>query len=338
MPFDVADFPGASSADRAASRRGRRPVAAWLFVVAGMTLAMIGLGGATRLTGSGLSIMEWAPIMGAVPPMSEAEWHRLFDLYKRIPQFALINSDFQMADFQRIFWLEWLHRFWGRLIGAAFALPMLWFWAMGRLPRRMVPKLFGILALGGLQGAVGWIMVASGFEPDATAVSPYRLVVHLGLGIALFAAVLWVGMTMLEPRASQTLGGEAARSWAKRTAWLLVATMLAGGFVAGTKAGLDYNTFPLMDGRLVPDGYWARSPLWLNLTENIAAVQFNRSRFGSAPARPPTRCRAVRCVGWPPRSPRNTRWAWPPCWPRCPSSLAPCTRSAPRWRCRRCSR
>ncbi len=275
MPFDVRDFPGAPPEDRAAGRRNRRLVAGWLFAMCGMILVMIALGGATRLTGSGLSIMEWAPLSGALPPTSDAEWQRLFGLYKQIPQYALLNEGIGLDGFKRIFWLEWTHRLWGRLIGLAFLLPLATFWVTGRIERRLRPRLALIFVLGGLQGAVGWFMVASGFLPNSTAVSPYRLVVHLALALTLYAALLWTALTVLRPYPRAPAGS----AWLRRlvgTAVALVAlTILAGGFVAGIHAGLDYNTFPLMGGRLVPSGYAALHPLALNWTENVAAVQFD---------------------------------------------------------------
>jgi cytochrome c oxidase assembly protein subunit 15 len=237
---------------------------------------MVALGGATRLTGSGLSIMEWAPLSGALPPMNEAEWNRLYDLYRTIPQYQLVNQGFGLAGFKQIFWLEWLHRLWGRLIGLAYLLPLLWFCARGRIPKGYGPRLTLLFFLGGLQGAVGWFMVASGFEADRTAVSPYRLVAHLGLALVLYGAILWTAMSLLRHGAPPP-PAEAApvRRRAQVAAWLAIAAMLAGGLVAGLRAGLDYNTFPLMDGRLVPAGYGSLSPWWQNLVANIAAVQFN---------------------------------------------------------------
>lgn len=282
MPFDVGDFPGASSSDRAASRRNRRIVATWLFVVAAMIVVMVGLGGATRLTGSGLSIMEWAPLRGTLPPMSQAEWERLFRLYQQIPQYSLVNADFQLADFKDIFWLEWFHRLWGRLLGVAFLGPMIWFWATGRLTRAMLPRLGALFVLGGLQGAVGWFMVASGFFADATTVSPYRLVIHLSLALVLLAAIVWTGLTLLEPDARRPGAPRWLGTTARTLCVLLGLTILAGGFVAGLRAGLDYNTFPLMDGHVVPDGYAKLQPFLLNLTENIAAVQFNHRLLATA--------------------------------------------------------
>src|ERR1700761_1866905 len=199
MPFDVHDFPDATRMDRAATRQSRRLVAIWLFTLAAMILVMIVLGGATRLTGSGLSIMEWAPLMGALPPTTDAEWQRLFALYQKIPQYSLINDGFGLAGFKHIFWLEWTDRLWGRLIGVVFLLTMLSLWATARIERRLLPRLGLLFALGGLQGAVGWFMVASGVLPDTTAVSPYRLVIHLVLALTLYAAIVWTGLSALYP-------------------------------------------------------------------------------------------------------------------------------------------
>ena len=165
MPFDDRDFPNLPRGERAISPHSRRLVAIWLYSVAFMILIMVALGGATRVSGAGLSIMEWAPIMGAIPPLTEAEWHRLYALYQQIPQYSALNDGFGLAGFQRIFWLEWAHRFWGRLIGAAFLVPLVWFWLTGRLERRLLPKLVGFFVLGGLQGAVGWFMKIRVAEP-----------------------------------------------------------------------------------------------------------------------------------------------------------------------------
>jgi cytochrome c oxidase assembly protein subunit 15 len=251
-----------------------------LFVVCGMILVMIGLGGATRLTGSGLSIMEWAPFRGALPPMSEAEWQRLFSLYQQIPQYSLVNEGFGIEGFKQIFWLEYLHRLWGRLIGFAFFLPLLWFWARGVFApgqelRWLRMRLLGLLLLGGAQGGVGWFMVASGFEADRTAVSPYRLVVHLMLALSLYAAILWTGLSVIRPERALGENTKVVRRLLLATCIMVTLTILAGGFVAGTHAGLSYNTFPLMDGQLVPPGYGQMTPFWRNLTENIATVQFD---------------------------------------------------------------
>lgn len=279
MPFDARTFPALSPAERG-DRSNPRAVALWLLSVAALIWIMVAIGGATRLTGSGLSIMEWAPISGTLPPLSEAEWQRLYDLYRTIPQYQLLNAGFGIEGFKRIFWLEWLHRFWGRLIGLAYLLPFLWLWWRGAIPRALMPRLWLLFALGGLQGAIGWFMVASGFEAHRTAVSPYRLVLHLSMAFVLFGLVTWTALGLLRPAperlATET---EARRGKVRRQVqavfWLAAATMLAGGFVAGIRAGFSYNSFPLMDGRLVPSGYLDLEPIWKNLTANVAAVQFN---------------------------------------------------------------
>jgi cytochrome c oxidase assembly protein subunit 15 len=275
MPFDspTAD-PHAANASRAVAR--------WLLLVAALVWVMVALGGATRLTGSGLSIMEWAPLSGALPPLSDAEWNRLYDLYRTIPQYQLVNQGFGLEGFKQIFWLEWIHRFWGRLIGLVYVAGLAWFWLRGRIPAGYRGRLLLLLALGGLQGAVGWFMVASGFEADRTAVSPYRLVIHLGLAFLLFGVLVWTAMTLLRPQPEAKPVPPSLRRLVHATAGLAVLAMLAGGFVAGIRAGFDYNTFPLMEGRLVPRGYWVLDPLWKNFTANIPAVQFNHRLLATA--------------------------------------------------------
>jgi cytochrome c oxidase assembly protein subunit 15 len=284
MPFDDL-HPASPRATPAAPRAAgdSRSIALWLLAVAGMVWVMVAIGGATRLTGSGLSIMEWAPLSGTLPPLTEREWNRLYDLYRSIPQYELVNRGFGLEGFKQIFWLEWGHRLWGRLIGLAYALPLAWFWLRGSIPAGLKPRLLLLLALGGMQGAVGWFMVASGFEADRTTVSPYRLVVHLGLALVLYAALLWTALNLLRNKgeALPEPARGSLRRQVKAAVWLVVATLLAGGFVAGMRAGLDYNTFPLMDGRLVPEGYWRLSPAWTNLTTNIATVQFNHRLLAS---------------------------------------------------------
>ena len=275
MPFDVRDFPGAPPEDRAAGRRNRRLVASWLFSVAGMILVMVVLGGVTRLTGSGLSIMEWAPVSGILPPLNHADWEKLFRLYQQIPQYAALHQGFGLDGFRHIFWLEWIHRLWGRLIGLAFLIPLAWFWSTGRLEKRLRPWLVFLFVLGGLQGAVGWFMVSSGFFPDSTSVEPYRLVIHLALALVLYAAIVWTGLTVLRPTPMHRPQAYRLRPFAFACCGLLAMTIVAGGFVSGTHAGLDYNTFPLMAGQLVPADYARLSPFLRNLTENIAAVQFD---------------------------------------------------------------
>ena len=293
MPFDVDQTKFGHAALRA--QRDRRAVALWLFGLCAMILVMVTLGGATRLTGSGLSIMEWAPLRGTLPPLSDAEWQRLYALYQQIPQYALINHGFGIDGFKGIFWLEWAHRLWGRLMGVAFFLPLVWFAWRGAIGRTLAVRLCGLLALGGLQGAVGWFMVASGFAANTTAVSPYRLVIHLCLALTLYAAILWTALSVWR-EANGGIGTPVParlRTALRGVCAALALTIIAGGFVAGLKAGLTYNTFPLMDGRLVPDGYGTLTPLLRNWTENVAAVQFNHRLLATV-----TGLFTLAVVGW----------------------------------------
>ncbi|MBK1698877.1 heme A synthase [Rhodovibrio salinarum] len=268
----------AASSDRADRRvpnqAGDRAVGLWLLSVAVMIFAMAVIGAITRLTESGLSIMEWAPISGTLPPLSHDEWERLFALYKTIPEYQQINRGMSLADFKEIFWWEWIHRLWGRLIGAVFAGGFLILLFRRKISRALTPHLIAMFALGGLQGLVGWYMVASGFA-ERTDVSQYRLAAHLGLALAIYAYVLWITFGLLAPAPAQSDGARALRTGLRAFAGLLAATILAGALVAGINAGLTYNTFPKMAGEWVPSGYWIREPTWANPFENPAAVQFN---------------------------------------------------------------
>src|SRR5260221_4938300 len=252
---------------RPAADANRRAVAAWLIACAAMIFLMVVLGGVTRLTESGLSITEWQPITGILPPLSEAAWQAEFAKYRDIPQFQLVHAWMSLDDFKAIFFWEWLHRLWGRLIGVAFAVPFLWFVLRRRVPPGLAPRLAFILVLGGMQGVLGWVMVKSGLV-DRVEVSQYRLVAHLGLALIIYAALLWTAMDLLRPELLRPGAGAAPptgplHAAAGAVAALVFVTMLAGGFVAGLNAGLTYNTFPLMDGRLVPEGYLQLSPWWL---------------------------------------------------------------------------
>ena len=251
----------------------RRAVAAWLVGVAAMIFLMVVIGGVTRLTESGLSITEWQPITGAVPPLTEADWQHEFELYQRIPEAQTVHSGMTLAEFKQIFFWEYLHRLWGRLIGVVFAVPLIWFALRRRLPGGFGPRLAGIFGLGALQGAVGWWMVASGLV-DRTDVRQYRLVAHLGLALVIYAAIVSTALDLLAP-ARPGIAPAALRRLATALALLAFVTILSGGFVAGLNAGLTYNTFPLMDGRLFPAGYFVERPWWLNWFENVTAVQFN---------------------------------------------------------------
>jgi cytochrome c oxidase assembly protein subunit 15 len=266
QPISDHTIPGQRPADRHA-------VALWLFVCCAMIFAMVVIGGITRLTESGLSIVEWQPIGGAVPPLSHADWQHLFDEYRASPQYHLLNQGMDLAGFQTIFWWEYVHRLWGRLIGFVFLVPLVWLAITGRMARGMILPLSGFFLLGAVQGAIGWWMVASGLDAGPF-VSPYRLSFHLGFALALYGAMLWVALDLWRapaPPAPPSL---------RRAALLLLAlvfvTLLAGGFVAGSHAGLIYNEFPAMGDRLVPPDY--RNPAlswWRNAFETPAAIQLH---------------------------------------------------------------
>ncbi len=253
-----------------------RAIAVWLLVCCAMIFAMAVIGAITRLTESGLAIMEWAPVTGALPPLSTAEWERVFAIYRQIPEYTELNRDMTLTEFKTIFWWEYVHRLWGRAIGVVFLAPFLWFLLRGRIRRALAPHLVVMFLLGGLQGALGWYMVASGFA-ERTDVSQYRLVAHLGAAVAIYLYILWVALRLLLPKleASPDPRARSLRRLLVALAALALATLASGGFVAGTNAGLVYNTFPLMDGELVPSGYSLMAPWVLNLFENEIAVQFN---------------------------------------------------------------
>jgi len=280
-PRLMSTFAAQSSATPTAERtvHGRKPARAvglWLLVCCAMVLAMAVIGAITRLTESGLSIMEWAPLSGALPPLSQAEWERLFALYQQIPEYQQVNAWMDLEAFKTIFWWEYIHRLWGRLIGVVFAVPLAWFWLRGRIDRPLGRKLLVALALGAAQGALGWFMVASGFA-ERTDVSQYRLTAHLLLALAIYGYLFWLALSVLWPRPERSRDG--AAPLLRRALWGLLAlvsiTIASGGFVAGLNAGLTYNTFPLMDGELIPRGYALMTPWTANLFENVTAVQFN---------------------------------------------------------------
>jgi heme a synthase len=256
----------------------RAPIAYWLFVCAAMVFAMVVLGGVTRLTESGLSIVEWRPATGFLPPLSSAEWQALFDKYQLTPEFQKRNFWMGLADFQSIFWLEFIHRVWGRVIGIVFLVPFLYFLARGRIGRRLGTHLGVIFLLGAAQGFLGWYMVKSGLvqRPD---VSQYRLAAHLALALAIYGYLIWIGLGLRAARAPRTPpdapGRAAGLAAAARgvVAWISL-TVIAGAFVAGLDAGHVFNTFPLMDGRLVPRELFHMVPWPVNFFENAATVQF----------------------------------------------------------------
>jgi cytochrome c oxidase assembly protein subunit 15 len=251
-------------------------VAIWLFACCALVFAMVVIGGVTRLTHSGLSITEWQPIVGTLPPLGDAQWQDAFAKYQRTPEYRQVNSGMTLAGFKGIFWWEYFHRLLGRAIGVVFLLPLLWFGLRRRIPRDHAWTLAGIFVLGGLQGAMGWYMVRSGLVDDPR-VSQFRLTAHLGLALVIFASMLWVGLSIACPQRAVLAAPpqRAARRHARALVALVFLMALTGGFVAGLRAGFAYNTFPLMNGALVPPEILMIDPWWKNFFWNMATVQFD---------------------------------------------------------------
>lgn len=249
-----------------------RPVAIWLFIVAAMVFAMVVVGGATRLTDSGLSITQWKPIMGALPPMSEQAWRESFELYKKIPQYQLVNPDMNLDGYKGIFWWEWAHRLLGRTVGVAFAIPFVVFLIRRDIPRRLIARCAIMLGLGGLQGLVGWWMVSSGLS-ERVSVAPERLMIHLGLALALFIVLIWTALDAWSgsPRVEER---SAWRGWGLAFLGAVFFQSLLGALVAGNDAGLVYNDWPLMNGGFFPADYLGKS-FWGTLAHSQGAVQLH---------------------------------------------------------------
>ena len=266
----IADY-ASSTPGRDRLLRNRAQVRFWLYVVLVVLFALILVGGATRMTGSGLSITEWKPIHGVIPPLNEAEWQEEFLKYQQIPQYEKINHGMSLGEFKFIFWWEWAHRLLARGVGFLFAIPLVFFLAMRRIEQGLLPKLAGILALGGLQGAIGWWMVVSGLV-ERVNVSQYRLATHLTIASLIFMATMVVARG-LAPH-SQAPAGRRTQRWAGILALLVVVQIYLGGLVAGLHAGLSYTTWPLMDGRIVPDDLLLLEPVWRNFFESPKTVQF----------------------------------------------------------------
>ncbi len=258
------------------SAHRNRMIAFWLFACAALVFAMITIGAITRLTESGLSITEWKPVTGALPPLDAAQWQRSFDLYRQSPEFQKKHFWMELADYKKIYFWEWLHRLLGRLIGIAYALPFVAFLACGWIEKRDRLKLGALFALGGMQGAMGWYMVKSGLV-DIPAVSHFRLAAHLGLALVIYALMVWHGLGFLR-RGAATMQPESLPPGLlvhlRVFLGIVALTICWGAFVAGLDAGLIYNTFPLMNGHVVAPDAFALTPAWLNVLENPAAVQF----------------------------------------------------------------
>ena len=249
-----------------------RPVRIWLYAMAAFVLLMVVVGGITRLTESGLSITSWKPISGTIPPLTDADWQAEFEAYQQIPQYEVNNSWMTVDDFKVIFFWEYVHRLLGRLLGVLFAVPFLVFLVQKRFTPQLAWPLFGLFLLGGFQGALGWWMVSSGLT-ELTSVSQYRLAAHLTAASLLFIALVYVPRT-LEP--GRVTGRVESRNvwWASILLALIILQIAAGAFVAGIDAGMGYNTWPLMDGAIIPDGLGVMQPLWRNIFENALTVQF----------------------------------------------------------------
>jgi cytochrome c oxidase assembly protein subunit 15 len=253
----------------------RKAVGVWLLAIAVIILAMVTIGGLTRITGSGLSITEWDPIMGAVPPLSDAQWADAFAKYQKIPQYILENRGMSLEAFKGIFWWEWTHRFLGRFLGVAFFLPFLWFAWKGAIRKSDWPRMLLLFVLGGLQGFIGWWMVQSGLETRVS-VSQYRLAIHLGAALLLLIAILWIALEYLRDLKSPPKPATKPIIFIA----LIYVQMLLGALVAGLHAGLIYNTWPDMDGRVFPEDPFFSAPWWINFFENPGLSQFDH-RIGA---------------------------------------------------------
>jgi len=254
-----------------------RAIMRWLIVCLFLIFAMVILGGVTRLTGSGLSMVNWHPIHGALPPMTQSEWLEEFGHYQQSPEYQKVNRNMNIGEFKSIFWFEYSHRLLGRMIGLVFLLPFLYFWWRKQIKPGLTPKLLIMFCLGGLQGLLGWYMVKSGLVNNPQ-VSQYRLTAHLSSAILIYGFILWVILDLARDKAYLSMASSGISTWRRWSmglmAWLLL-TIMSGGFVAGLDAGLIYNTFPLMGGEWIPEGVGALTPWYLNLFENRVTVQFD---------------------------------------------------------------
>lgn len=274
----------AETAPRPARRDCRRAIAIWLGVLFTLVVAMIVVGGLTRLTGSGLSITEWRPVTGALPPMNAAGWEAEFEKYRATPQYELANRGMSLAEFRFIYWWEWGHRQLGRIVGLVWAAGFLWFWLRRRLPPGWPPRLLALGALGGLQGAIGWWMVASGLTGEMTRVASYRLAVHLGLAFLILGLIAWymlrLGRSEADLLQARRQRSAAMMRWGSVLVAVAFVQIILGALVAGIDAGRSYTDWPLMGGEVFPSAAFAYTPAWTNLLENPALVQFNHRLLG----------------------------------------------------------
>jgi heme a synthase len=254
----------------------QKPIAIWLLACCILVFAMVVVGGVTRLTESGLSIVEWQPIVGTMPPLGQKDWDELFEKYHQTPQYKKVNLGMSLDEFKGIFWWEYFHRLLGRVIGLAFFIPFLYFVVKRAIDRPLGLKLTGIFLLGGLQGAMGWYMVKSGLV-DNPHVSQYRLTAHLGLAFLIYATMFWVALELLSPTVPSygNIRLRALRRFSVAITSLIFIMILSGGFVAGIRAGFAYNTFPLMNGHFIPPEIFMLEPWYRNFFDNMATVQFD---------------------------------------------------------------
>ena len=255
-----------------------RQIAAWLTLCAVVIFGMIILGGVTRLTNSGLSMVEWRPLMGVIPPLSEQAWLETFEKYKQYPEYQKINRGMSLDGFKEIFMYEYLHRVLGRIIGVLFFFPMVYFALKKKVKPGLMPKLWTLFILGGCQGLLGWYMVKSGLV-DRPDVSQYRLTAHFGLAVIIYGYMLWLILDLVFPRGGAVGAVVSLQRWGLGLVGLVYLMMLSGGLVAGTNAGFAYNTWPLMGSSFIPPGLYSDDPAWLSAFEDITTIQFNHRMF-----------------------------------------------------------
>lgn len=251
-------------------KKENRPIIIWLLSGCLLIFIMVAIGGMTRLTHSGLSMVEWT-LFGSTPPATDAAWQDMFEKYKQYPEYQLVNFNFSLEEFKRIFWWEYIHRMFGRFIGLVFIIPFLWFWIKGKLSSSLKPKLVFLLCLGGFQGLLGWYMVKSGLIQDPD-VSHYRLAMHLTTAFLTFSYTFWLALGLIYPKPTTQVTG--MKNSIRGLLVLLLVQIVWGAYVAGLNAGKVYNTWPLMGDSLVADSVTAMSPWWTNFVEGLAGVQF----------------------------------------------------------------
>jgi len=281
---DVGEKKPEATAAKKPKAQGRGAISFWLGLIFVLLVVMIAVGGLTRLTDSGLSITEWKPITGAIPPLSAADWATEFGKYQASPEFMLQNSAMTLAEFKGIFWWEWGHRFLGRFIGLVWAVGFFWFWLRRQIPTGYAKRFLGLGVLGGLQGALGWWMVSSGLTGRMVDVASYRLAMHLGLAFVILGLITWYVLSIRMTGADLLQARRRREGGLMRFSTVLIALLfiqiLLGGLVAGIDAGEGYPTWPSMDGQFLPSGSFEFTPLWSNFFENVALVQFNHRMMG----------------------------------------------------------